>query len=205
MEKRFVIQQAVVVEGKYDKIKLASLLDAPILTVGGFSIFKDRAMQALLRSLARERGLVILTDSDVAGFRIRQKIVNCVGGAGEVIHAYIPDRYGTERRKTAPSKEGKLGVEGMPAELILRALAEAGVLSERKAEAGRPITHADLYADGLSGGTDSRKRRQAVIRRLDLPEHLSTSGLLTVLNALLGYDRYRALLEELFPTSLEKE
>lgn len=182
------IREAIVVEGKYDKNTLRQLVDAPIFTTGGFGIMRDEAAMALLRRIAQERGLIILTDSDGAGFVIRNRLRGSLP-ADRVRHAYIPDVFGKERRKAAPGKEGKLGVEGMPPQVLLDALRRAGATFEEETDApGRtPITKADLMELGLSGGPDSRARRLALQKQLNLPEHLSANALLEVLNIL--YDK----------------
>ncbi len=179
------INEVILVEGRYDKNALSQVVDALILETGGFSIFNDRQKQKLLRTLAKERGLVVLTDSDGAGFVIRNFIRGCVDPS-LVKHAYIPDIYGKERRKSAPSKEGKLGVEGMPPEILLKALLRAGVSASDVTEQREHITKADLYARGLSGGEGSAQRRRALLKTLDLPEKLTADGLLDVLNALMS-------------------
>jgi len=185
------IREAIVVEGRYDKNTLSQVVDATILETRGFGIFKDGERLALLRRLAQERGLVVLTDSDGAGFVIRNYLRGAVDPS-RVKHAYIPDRYGKERRKAAPGKEGKLGVEGMPPDVLLEALRRAGCTFLDEGEAPtpsrRPITKADLFAAGLSGGAGSAQRRQELQRALDLPEHLSPNALLEVLNALYSYE-----------------
>lgn len=185
------LKEAVVVEGRYDKNTLSQVIDGVILETSGFGVFKDDEILALLRRLAKERGLVILTDPDGAGFVIRNYLKGAIDPA-QVKHAYIPDRPGKEKRKRAPGKEGKLGVEGMPPQVLLEALRRAGATFEEEGEAtaskGRPITKADLYAAGLSGTPDAAERRRALLRRLDLPEHLSPNALLQVLNALYSYE-----------------
>ena len=184
------IKQAIVVEGKYDKNTLRQIVDAPIFTTDGFGIMNNRAQLDLLRSIAKKRGLIILTDSDGAGFVIR----NYLKGALPkdcVYHAYIPDIYGKERRKTAPGKEGKLGVEGMDPEIIKKALLEAGVEPESGSETTKDtICKADLYALGLSGRADSKERRQQLLQKLHLPEHLSPNALLDVLNILYSREEF---------------
>ena len=189
------IREVVVVEGRYDKDTLSQVVDAVILETGGFGLFNDRQKQRLLRTAAEKRGLIVLTDSDGAGFVIRKFIRSCAPAA-KVKHAYIPDRYGKERRKKNRSKEGKLGVEGMSPEILLDALVRAGASFEDKAGAensDEPICMADLYAKGLSGGEGSREKRRALIRMLDLPEYLSTNALLDVLNALMSREEFMAL------------
>ncbi len=180
------VREVIVVEGRYDKNALSQVVNAVILETGGFGVFNDKQKQKLLRSLAEKRGLIVLTDSDGAGFVIRNFIRSCVDPA-LVKHAYIPDVYGKERRKSKASKEGKLGVEGMRPETLLEALRRAGasfVGEETEAKAAA-ITKADLYRLGLSGGEGSREKRLRLLKALDLPEHLTANALLDVLNALL--------------------
>jgi len=185
------VQEAIVVEGRYDKNTLSQVVDAAILETAGFAIFKDKQRLALLRRLAEKRGIIILTDSDGAGFVIR----NYLKGALDprlVKHAYIPDRYGKERRKRIPGREGKLGVEGMPPEVLLTALERAGATfveqQEERVAIQREVTKSDLFAAGLVGGAGAVAKRKALFKRLDLPEHLSTNALLDILNALYNYE-----------------
>lgn len=190
------IREAIVVEGRYDKNTLSQVVEATILETSGFGIFKDHERLELLRRLAEKQGLVVLTDSDGAGFVIRNYLKGAVDPA-LVKQAYIPDRYGKERRKAAPGKEGKLGVEGMPPDVLLEALRRAGAtfLDEEGdlSPPRRKITKADLYAAGYSGGEGSARRRQELLKRLDLPQHLSPNALLEVLNALYGYEELAEL------------
>lgn len=188
------IDGAVVVEGKYDKIKLSRIVDCPIIATDGFGIFKDREKAALIRHFARNGGIVILTDSDAAGFKIRGYIRSIVS-EGSVKNVYIPDIFGKERRKSRPSVEGKLGVEGMPESVIESAFQKAGILSEPLESAPEKITRADLYADGLYGGENSSARRSELLKKLKLPQHLSVSGLLDVLNASVGKKKYHELIK----------
>lgn len=185
------IKEAIVVEGRYDKNTLSQVVDAVILETAGFGVFKDEERVALLRRLAEKQGLIVFTDSDGAGFVIRNFLKGAVDPA-LVKHAYIPDQFGKERRKRAPGKEGKLGVEGMPPQTLLEALKRAGAtfLDERTEDTSprRVITKADLFAAGLSGGEGSAERRRALLKRLELPEHMSANALLEVLNSLYGYD-----------------
>ena len=192
------IREAIVVEGRYDKNTLAQLVDTVILETSGFGIFKDQQRLALFRRLAEQRGLVILTDPDGAGFVIRNFLKGSIPPS-QVKHAYVPDIHGKERRKRAPGKEGKLGVEGMSPAVLEAALRRAGVtfLDEASAPAESALTKADLYALGLSGGPGSAQRRQALLRRLALPEHLPANGMLEVLNALFTRAELETLLEEL--------
>lgn len=191
------IREVIVVEGRYDKNTVSQVVDATVVTLGGFAVFNDREKLAFLRRLAQERGLIILTDSDGAGFVLR----NYLKGAlprDRVKQAYIPDIAGKERRKRRPGKAGMLGVEGMRPEVLLEALRRCGATFEDEAaeprEAEDPITKADLYALGLTGGPDSAEKRRALLRRLDLPEHLTANGLLEALNLLYGR---RAFLEQM--------
>lgn len=189
------VKEAIVVEGKYDKIKLSSILDGLIIETDGFRIFKDKEKMEMLRKLAQTRGLVVLTDSDSAGFLIRNHLTGSIP-AEQVKHAYIPDLFGKEKRKAAPSKEGKLGVEGVPAETILEALRRAGVGTGEQAEntGARKITKTDLYLAGLSGGPGSSEKRRTLLHRLNLPEHLSASSMPSVLNSLMSYDDFLHLI-----------
>ncbi len=178
------VKEAIVVEGKYDKIKLSSLVDGLIVETDGFRIFRDKEKMAMLRRLAESRGLVVLTDSDSAGFLIRHYLAGSIPPE-KIKNAYIPDIPGKEKRKPSPSKEGKLGVEGVPAEAILEALRRAGAgVREGPVSAGEKITKADLYLAGLSGGPESAEKRRELLRRLDLPGHLSANSMLEVLNSL---------------------
>ena len=190
------LKQAVVVEGRYDKAHLASLLDTVIIETGGFRIFKDREKMAMLREIARRRGLVIFTDSDAAGFRIRRYLGGSIPKEN-LYHAYIPDIYGKERRKEKPSAEGKLGVEGVPVQVILEALERAGVLTDLTPEPARRITKTDFIDWGLSGGTNSTARRDRIKKALNLPEYLSTNSLIDILNSVYGYESFCAMLPEL--------
>ena len=190
------IREAIVVEGRYDRNTLSQVVDAVILETSGFGIFRDREKLALLRRVARARGLILLTDSDGAGFLIRNHLKGALSGEA-VKHAYIPDRYGKEKRKRRPGREGKLGVEGMPPRVLEEVLRRAGATvlgEEEQAREAPALTKADLYAWGLSGGPGSREKRRRLLEALDLPERLSPNAMLPVLSAL--YDR-EALLNAL--------
>lgn len=194
------VREAIVVEGRYDKNALRQVVDALIIPTDGFGIFRDREKRALLGQLARTRGLILLTDSDGAGFVIRNHLKGVLPKEG-VKQAYIPDVYGKERRKRHPGREGKLGVEGMPPAVLLEALLRAGATvldgaAEQSART-RPITKADFFRDGLTGRPESAKRRAALQARLRLPERLTANALLEVLNALYDYPSYQAAVEEL--------
>ena len=183
------ISQAVIVEGKYDKIKLSGIIDAPIIQTDGFGIFRDKELQRLIRMLAEKRGILVLTDSDSAGFKIRSFIGSTVDKK-YIKHAYIPDIFGKEKRKTEPSKEGKLGVEGVSEEVIMQALANAGVLFENSQSPERPITNLDLYEFGFTGGENSSEKRAALLRYYALPSRLTANALVTVLNCITTYERF---------------
>lgn len=189
------LKQAVIVEGKYDKIRLESLIDATIIRTDGFAIFKDKEKQRLIRRLAEKNGILILTDSDSAGFKIRSFLGGSIKN-GQVIHAYIPDVLGKERRKDSPSKEGKLGVEGMCTQALVDALAKAGVLYEEVSQPGKRVEMIDLFEDGLSGGENSQAKKAAVLKYLDLPERLSTSSFLQLINTFMTYEEYKSAVEE---------
>ena len=183
------IREAIVVEGRYDKNTLSQIVDAPILETAGFGIFKDKEQMALLRRVAEIRGLIVFTDADGAGFVIRNHIKSAIPGK-YLKHAYTPDIFGKERRKAAPGKEGKLGVEGMKPEIILDALRNAGatVEGEEAAEIKERLTKLDMFFLGLSGNPDSKAKRTALLKILDLPEHMSANALLDVLNLLYTKD-----------------
>ena len=193
------IREVIVVEGRYDKNTLSQIVDATVITVGGFSVFNDREKLAFLRRLAEERGLIVLTDSDGAGFVIRNYLKGSLP-KHQVKQAYIPDIQGKERRKRHAGKEGKLGVEGMKPEVILEALKRAGAtFLDEAGESGpakEPITKADLFALGLTGGPDSTAKRKALLKRLKLPEHLTANGMLEALNLLYDREELEAALAE---------
>ena len=178
------IREAIVVEGRYDKNTLSQIVDATILETQGFGLFNDKQQMALLRRVAQKHGLIVFTDSDGAGFVIRNHIKSAINGK-YLKHAYIPDIPGKERRKAAPGKEGKLGVEGMTPEVILEALRRAGATLEGDApEPKSGITKQDLMELGLSGGPDSSAKRLLLLKKLDLPEHMSANAMLQALNLL---------------------
>lgn len=190
------IQEAIVVEGRYDKAALAGVADTLILETAGFGVFKDGERLAFLRKLAAKRGLIVLTDSDGAGFVIRNYLKGAIP-KDQIKHAYIPDVYGKERRKKAPGKEGKLGVEGMSPEVLRQALLRAGATVLDGDAPARPqggLTPADLFALGLSGTPDAAQRRGLLLKRLDLPEHMSAKALLAALNALYTPEELEKLL-----------
>lgn len=192
------IKEAIVVEGRYDKNTLSQIVDAPIFETNGFGIFKDKQQMALLRQVAEKRGLIVFTDADGAGFVIRNHIKSAIPGQ-YLKHAYTPDVFGKERRKTTPGKEGKLGVEGMKPEIILDALRKAGATigSEGSAPAKQSITKTDLCELGLSGGADASAKRLALLKKLNLPSHMSANALLQTLNLLCERDEVYAMVETL--------
>ena len=186
------VKEAVIVEGKYDKIKLSSLIDGLIIDTGGFQIFNNKEKLALIRRLADTRGILVLTDSDSAGFLIRNHLTGMIP-KGKIKHAYIPDIFGKEHRKEKPSKEGKLGVEGIPQEILAEVIRRAGAdcdVSEEKSRSFRTVTKADLFEWGFSGGQDSRKKLVSLLKELRLPEHLSPNALLQVVNCLMSYEDF---------------
>ena len=188
------VREVIVVEGRYDKNTLSQVVDAVIIETSGFGIFNDAEKRKLLQTMAEARGLIVLTDPDGAGFVIRNYIKGCVDPK-LVKHAYIPDIYGKERRKSAPSREGKLGVEGMKPQVLLDALIRAGATfddEENKKTAPR-ISKADMYARGLSGREGSAEKRVQLIKQLGLPERLTADGLLDVLNATMSREEFLSI------------
>lgn len=188
------IKQAIIVEGKYDKIKLASLVKAVIIQTNGFQIYKNQELLELIRYYANTTGILILTDSDRAGFQIRNYIKGAVT-KGNIKNIYIPDIFGKEKRKNKPSAEGKLGVEGMETEILREAFQKAGVLTEEKIS-GEIITKTDLYLAGLNGTQNSALKRRELQKKLNLPKLLSATGLLEVLNAMMTKEDFWNMLKE---------
>ena len=191
------IDRPIIVEGKYDIIKLSGIVDTLIIKTDGFGIFKDKEKQQLLRRLAKEKGIIVLTDSDSAGFLIRKFLKSSIPDE-QITHVYIPDVYGKEKRKTQAGKEGKLGVEGISEEVLLEGFRKAGVIcSDSVAESRRLITNIDLYDAGLMGKDNSKEKRQRLMKALALPERLSTSSLLKILNTFVTYEEFIEKLEEI--------
>ena len=191
------IRQAIVVEGRYDKNTLSQIVDAPILETSGFGIFKDKQKLSLLRKVAKERGLIVFTDPDGAGFVIRNHIKSAIDPQ-YVKHAYVPDVLGKERRKSTPGKEGKLGVEGMKKQVILEALRKAGATIEGEtATRQNQITKQDMMTLGLSGCNKSSELRQKLIKKLDLPEHMSANSLLQAVNLLYTLKEFTEIVRTL--------
>lgn len=201
------IREVIVVEGRYDKNTVSQVVDASIVTLGGFAVFNDKEKLAFLRRLAEKQGLILLTDSDGAGFLLRSYLKGALP-KDKVKHAYIPDVKGKERRKRRGGREGKLGVEGMKPAVLLEALRRAGAAFVDEPTPGEPrnaLTKADLFALGLSGGEGSAEKRRRLLRRLDLPEHLTANGLLEALNLLFDRKELEALLAEEIPPETEEE
>lgn len=191
------VREAIVVEGRYDKNTLSQIVDAPIFETRGFGIFKDKEQMALLRAVALRRGLIVFTDSDGAGFVIRNHLKSAIPNQ-YLKHAYIPDIPGKEKRKSAPGKEGKLGVEGMTSDVILTALKDAGATFEDGTQTkSGGISKQDLCSLGLSGGVDSSQKRFALQKKLNLPEHMSANALLQALNLLYSMDELSRLVKAL--------
>ena len=193
------IQQAIVVEGRYDKNTLSQIVDAPIFETSGFGIMKDKAQLDLLRAVAKKRGLIVFTDSDGAGFVIR----NFLKGAIKpeyLLHAYIPDVYGKEKRKSSPGKEGKLGVEGMTRQVILESLRKAGATIDGNESTCfvSTVTKQDLMEWGLSGGADSAAKRKLLLRQLDLPEHMSANAMLQAVQLLYTKEELLLIVQQLW-------
>lgn len=191
------IQEAIVVEGRYDKNTLAQIVDAPIFETNGFGIFKDKAQMELLRQVAIKRGLIVFTDADGAGFVIRNHIKSAIP-AKYLKHAYTPDIFGKERRKNTAGKEGKLGVEGMTPQIIVESLRRSGAtfVDEENATAGC-VRKQDLMRLGLSGGKDSAAKRLALLRKMRLPEHMSSNAMLQAINMLYNLDELEQLMREI--------
>ena len=192
------LKQAEIVEGKYDKIKLSSIIDTLIIETDGFQLFKDKEKLGYIRLLAETRGVIIMTDSDSAGFLIRSHLVGSVKD-GEIINVYIPDIKGREKRKEKDSADGLLGVEGMSEDVILSALSAAGVTADKtdKSEATRRVTKADLYFDGLSGGKNSKELREKLLLELGLPKRISANAIPKALEYLVTYDQYKKAVDKI--------
>lgn len=194
------ISEVVIVEGRYDKNALLQCVDCTVIETSGFGLFNNKEKAALLNRLAKTRGIIVLTDSDSAGFLIRNHIKGIVPSG--VKHAYIPDVYGREKRKRSPSKEGKLGVEGMSPEIIVSALRKAGATFTGETPESitkESITKTDFFELGLTGGCDSSNRRSLLLKKLELPENMTTNSLLEVVNILYEKSDFIAVCEELFP------
>ncbi len=193
------IREAIVVEGRYDQNTLRQIVDAPIFITSGFQIHKDAEQMQLLRRVAEKRGLIVFTDSDGAGFVIRNHIKSMIAPQ-YLKHAYIPDVFGKERRKTKPGKEGKIGVEGMSPDVILSCLRRAGATFEGESSdnaANNQLTKIDMFELGLSGKADSKVKRSALLKVLNFPEHMSSNALLQALNLLYSKEEIYNLIDTL--------
>lgn len=192
------IKEVIVVEGRYDKNALKQVVEATVVETGGFGVFNDKERLALLRRMAKERGLIILTDSDGAGFVIRNFLKGAIPKS-QIKHAYIPDVYGKERRKAAPGKEGKLGVEGMKPQVLLTVLEQCGATFEdgETRQKRAPVTKAELFELGLTGAADSAARRAALLKKLSLPERMTTNAMLEAVNLLVDREELFRLVESL--------
>lgn len=190
------IKEAVIVEGKYDKIKLSNLIDTLIIETNGFAVFKDKKKLAFIRKLANERGIIVITDSDHSGFQIRNYISSSLP-KDKIKHIYIPDIYGKEKRKKEPSKEGKLGVEGIDDKILL-SLFEKANIEARSVEKRDLITSVDMFTLGLSGTPNATQNKKKLLKTLDLPEFLSTSSLISYLNSSMDKKEFYSLCHNLF-------
>ncbi len=190
------VKEAIIVEGRYDKIKLSSIVDTPIIETGGFRVFKDKEKQNLIRNIAKKRGILILTDSDSAGFVIRNFLKGIVP-ENEIKNAYIPQLKGKEKRKAEPSKEGLLGVEGLSEAFLVKAIQNSGatVLNENKPEVRAEITKGDLYELGLSGRANSAVMRDKLLKKLELPTYLTTNALVSALNCLYSLEELKEIIK----------
>lgn len=191
------IKEAIIVEGRYDKIKLSQLVDGLIIDTGGFRIFTDKQKLNFIRELSQNTGILILTDSDNAGFMIRNYIKGSID-KGIVKHAFIPDVYGKEKRKKKLSKEGKIGVEGIPDDVLIDIIKKASTSEvESNDKISRKITKADFYRDGLSGKDNSSQKRKNLLMYLSLPEHLSQNALINILNKIMTYEKYCEIIKNI--------
>lgn len=183
------LEQAVIVEGKYDKIRLSNILDAVIITTGGFGIFKNKEKIALIRLMAERRGIIIMTDSDRAGQMIRRHIEN-IARTKNIVNVYLPTIVGKEKRKSKAGADGVVGVEGTDDAVIIKALERMGITGTKTEKQGRTITKTDLFCLGISGGENSSVLRKGLLGYLNLPDFLTTNALLDVVNSLYGYDDF---------------
>lgn len=189
------IEETIVVEGKFDKEKLKKITDAPIVCTGGFSLYKNKSLIQFLKSCAIEKGIIILTDSDSAGFRIRNYLRQCIGEKGRIVNAYIPTIEGKEKRKQAPGKEGLLGVEGISDDMLTDILKNASILQGTEHTAH--IDKARFFSDGLSGKADSSEKRKQLAKILGLPVRISANAMLDIINKSIGPEKYEAAIEEI--------
>lgn len=191
------IKETIVVEGKFDRERLKKVTDAPIITTGGFTLYKDKKTVKSICAAAKETGIIILTDSDGAGFRIRNYIKQCVGDKGRVLNAYIPSIKGKEKRKDTPGREGILGVEGMTEEILANILKGATEILPKTPENETALTKSMLYEDGLSGGKNSAELRKKLSQELSLPPRLSANAMMEIINRVYGYEKYKKALDKI--------
>lgn len=191
------IKETIVVEGKYDKTRLREITDAPIILTEGFNLYRDKRIIKSIIAAAKETGIIILTDSDGAGFRIRNYIKQCVGKNGRVLNAYIPSVKGKEKRKDTPGKEGILGVEGISNEVLAKILEDTTEIIEKPEKPEIVLTKAMLYEDGLTGKDGSDELRKKLTKALSLPPRLSANGMIEIINRVYGYDAYKKALERI--------
>ncbi len=189
------IEETIVVEGKFDKEKLKKITDAPIVCTGGFSLYKNKPLIHFLKSCAQEKGIIILTDSDSAGFRIRNYLRQCIGEKGRIVNAYIPSIEGKEKRKQIPGKEGLLGVEGISEDMLSDILKKASIHRETKYII--QVDKARFFSDGLSGKEDSSEKRKRLAQILGLPVRISANAMLDIINKSIGLEKYEAAIEKI--------
>ncbi len=191
------IREAIIVEGRYDRMRLAPLFDTAIIETGGFRVFKDDEKKTVIRRLAQARGIVILTDSDGAGFVIRNFLKGIISDNSQIKQAYIPDIKGKEKRKAQPSKQGLLGVEGMTDEIIVNAVLKSGVevVGEEVQKVGGEITKTDFFIYGLTGGENSSVFRKAVLKKLGFPQYMTTNAMLSAVNLIYGKEEFEEILK----------
>lgn len=187
----------LIVEGKYDKITLENIVDTLIITTNGFAVFRDKEKCALIRTVSEKcGGVIIMADSDNAGNMIRAHLKNIIGDKAKIINVYVPSIKGKEKRKTKESKEGFLGVEGMEKQVIIDALKKSGAVTDEIKERERKITKTDMFLCGLSGGNDSSYKRKELLKYIGLPQNLSSSALLDILNTYFSYEEFKEMIEK---------
>lgn len=190
------IDKTIIVEGKYDKIKLSSIVDANIIQTNGFRIFKDKEKIDIIRFLAIKTGIIVITDSDIAGFKIRNYIRSCIK-EGNIFNIYIPEILGKEKRKKRYSKEGKLGVEGLSNEILIKAFDSLNIKFSFNQNISKKIQKIDFFDDGLIGRENSKYMRQSLINYLNLPSYISTNALIDILNSIISFDEYKTIINKI--------
>ena len=189
------IEEVIVVEGKYDKERLKNVTDAPIICTHGFELYRSKRIIDSIRKMAKNRGVIVLTDSDRAGFRIRNYIKQCLGNKVRVMHAYIPPVEGKEKRKEKPGADGLLGVEGIDEKVLSDILEKAATVSQ--GEPLETVSKAEFFADGFSGKPDSTERRKRLAKKMSLPPNISANAMLELINKMYGADEYKKIVENL--------